>query len=205
MWVYHKQPGRDLSVLDMTPLLASVISVLMPSITENPFKFIQEKIKGTPLCQWTSRLHYLSALLPIARDGHLRQNTLVNQESAFPRLISLRYCWCKWESHFMYVHVDNNRRTQRLVAERWSQILHSRPQSHLLLSAESGWERGLAPLLQIPFKIQHLQQSVYRERCVTSLKDGWLWSRWCIIISDVTSSVAEFFRYLAWEPIIKLN
>ena len=66
----------------------SAVAVLMPTITKNPFMFLQEKIKETPLREWTSSLHYLSAVLPIARDGRLRRNTLINLglESAFARL-----------------------------------------------------------------------------------------------------------------------
>ena len=38
--------------------------------------------KKMPLHEGTLSLHYMSALLPIARDRHLRQNTPVNLESA---------------------------------------------------------------------------------------------------------------------------
>ena len=34
----------------------------------------------------TLSLHYVSAVLPIVRDGHLKRNTLANIESPFARL-----------------------------------------------------------------------------------------------------------------------
>ena len=37
-----------LSVLDITPYLASIIAVIMPIVAENPLKFIQEKMKKWP-------------------------------------------------------------------------------------------------------------------------------------------------------------
>ena len=39
-----------------------------------------------PLPECTLSLHYMKAVLPIARDGHLRRNKLVNLKSAFARL-----------------------------------------------------------------------------------------------------------------------
>ena len=49
------------------------MAVPMPTITENPSKFIQVKTKKKKtLHECTLTLHCLSAVLPIARDGHLR-------------------------------------------------------------------------------------------------------------------------------------
>ena len=45
----------------------------------------KRKVK-TPLHEWTLSLHCMSAVLPIARVGHLRRKTLVNLESPFARL-----------------------------------------------------------------------------------------------------------------------
>ena len=42
-----------------------------------------------PLPEWILSLHYMKAVLPIARDGRLRRNKLINLESAFARLINL--------------------------------------------------------------------------------------------------------------------
>ena len=40
--------------------------------------------------KWTLSLHYISAVLPIARDGHLRRNTLVNLESVARLIIIMK-------------------------------------------------------------------------------------------------------------------
>ena len=56
--------------------------------------------KKTPSPEWTVSLKYMAAVLPIACDGHLRRNTLLNLESAFARLVTskpplrLTYCCC---------------------------------------------------------------------------------------------------------------
>lgn len=41
-----------------------------------------------PLRERTLSLHYVSAVLAIAHEGDLRQNTLVNLKSAFAQLIT---------------------------------------------------------------------------------------------------------------------
>ena len=45
--------------------------------------------KETPLPERTLSPHYMYAVLPIARDGHLRLHTLENPESAFTRLMTV--------------------------------------------------------------------------------------------------------------------
>ena len=53
------------------------LCILSPN-TESYLRFAYPRLK-TPLPDITMSLHYVSAVLPIARDGHLRRNTLVNQ------------------------------------------------------------------------------------------------------------------------------
>ena len=45
--------------------------------------------KKTLLPEWTLNPHCMYAVLAIARGGHLRRNTLVNQESSFTRLMTV--------------------------------------------------------------------------------------------------------------------
>ena len=45
--------------------------------------------KKTPFPELKLSPHCMYAALPIARDGHLRRNTLVNLESAFTRLMTV--------------------------------------------------------------------------------------------------------------------
>ena len=53
--------------------------------------FIMKKLlfKETFFPEWTLSPHSMYAVLPIARGGYLRRNTLVNQESSFTRLMTV--------------------------------------------------------------------------------------------------------------------
>ena len=51
------------------------------------FHYESNAYQNTPFPELTLSLHYDFAVLPIARDGHLRRNTLVNLQSAFTRRI----------------------------------------------------------------------------------------------------------------------